>query len=64
MVTVTRGKPWFSRIYAQADDRNMLVKLGAKMDKSTISKRVQEPKSIEKVLQPMLRNLEHANPTS
>ena len=42
----------------------MLVKLGAKMDKSTISKRVQEPKGIEKALQPMLRNLEHANPTS
>jgi len=63
MVTVTRCKPWFSRIYA-AEDRNMLVKLGAKTDNSTISKRVQEPKGIEKVLQPMLRNLEHANPTS
>jgi hypothetical protein len=47
-----------------AEERKMLVKLGAKIVKSTASKLVQEPKGIEKSLKPMLRKLEHVNPTS
>jgi hypothetical protein len=58
------GKSGSQESVPNAEERNMLVKLGVKIVKSTTSELVQEPKGIEKSVKPMLRKLEHANSTS
>ena len=64
MTRLRGAKPGSQESMLNAGQQNMFVKLGAKIDKTTTPRLMQGPRGIEKTLQPMLRQLEHANPIS